>query len=97
MTMEEFFHRYRPSEITQSKGMYSFLPRTPLLRLVCETPNSNRNWKSRYFFIQWDDWMCHPYNQEYMPMEKTWGIMPLSGMCPSVLGFILYYLFCLIF
>ena len=30
-TMEEFFHRYHPSEITQSKGMYSFLPRTLLL------------------------------------------------------------------
>ena len=47
--MEEFFHCYYPDEITQSKGMYSFVPRSPLLRLVCETPDSNRNWKSRYF------------------------------------------------
>ena len=47
--MEEFFHCYYPDEITQSRGMYSFVPRSPVLRLVCETPDSNWNWKSRYF------------------------------------------------
>jgi len=51
ITMEEFFHCYRPSEITQSRGMYTFVPRSLLLRLVSDTPNSNRNWKSHYFFI----------------------------------------------
>lgn len=51
MAVEEFFHYYRPSEIVQSKGMYSFLPRKPSLRLVCETLDSNRNWKSQYFFL----------------------------------------------
>ena len=55
MTVEEFFHCYRPSEITQSKSMYSFVPKSLLLRLVCDTPDSNRDWKSRYFFIQDDD------------------------------------------
>ena len=43
LTVQEFLHCYRPDEIAQSKGMYSFVPRSPLLRLVCETPNSNRN------------------------------------------------------
>ena len=28
--------------------------------------------------------MCHLGNQEYMPVNKTWGIMPLSSMYPSV-------------
>ena len=55
MTVEEFFHCYRPSEIFQSRGMYSFLPRKPSLRPVCETPDSNRNWKSRCFFLEGDD------------------------------------------
>ena len=74
--VEDFFHCYCPSEITQLRGMYSFLSRrSPLLRLVCETTNSNRNWKSRYFFIQWDNWMCHSGDQEYMLVEKTWGII----------------------
>ena len=43
MMMEEFFHYYRPSEITQSKDMYNFLPRKLALRLVCKTPDLNRN------------------------------------------------------
>ena len=55
LIMEDFFHCYRPSKITQSRGMYIFLLRSLLLRLVCETLDSNRNWKSRYFFIQGDD------------------------------------------
>ena len=71
MTMEEFFHCHRPFEIVQSKGMYSFLSKGPSLRLVCETPDSYRNWKSRYFFIQGDGWMCHPDDQKYMPVDKT--------------------------
>ena len=42
--------------------------------------------------------MCQPNNQEYMTIDKTWGIMPKSGMCSSVaLGFILYFLFRLAF
>ena len=93
MTVEEFFHYYHSSEIVQSKGMYSFLPRKPSHRLVCETPDSNRNWKSRYFFLQGDDWMCQHEDQEYMPVDKTWGIMPLSSRCLSVLNLVCYYLF----
>ena len=31
--------------------------------------------------------MCHPNDQEYMPIDKTWDIMPLSDMCLFVLGF----------
>ena len=69
--VDEFFHCYHPSEIVQSKGMYSFLPRKSTLRLVCKTLNSNRNWKNRYFFLQGDDKMCHPNDQEYKPVDKT--------------------------
>ena len=55
LIVEEFFHCYHLSEILQSNGMYSFVPRSPLLRLVSDTLNFNRNWKSRYFFIQGDE------------------------------------------
>ena len=71
MMVEEFFHCYRPSEIVQSKWMYSFLPRKSSLKLMCETLDLNRNWKSRYFFDEGDDWMCHPDNHEFMPVDKT--------------------------
>ena len=36
--------------------------------------------------------MCHPDDQEYMPMDKTWGIMPPSGMYLPVLGLYLLLL-----
>ena len=87
LTVEEFFHCYRPAKIAQSKGMYSFVPRSPLLRLVCETLDSNKNWKSRYFFMEGDEWMCHPGDNEYMPIDTTWGIMPPFGMYPSIFRF----------
>lgn len=51
LIVDEFFHCYRPSKIVKSRGIYSFLPRKPLLRLVYKTPDSNWNWKNQYFFI----------------------------------------------
>ena len=89
LIVEEFFHCYRPIETVQSKGMYSFMPRSSLQRLVCDTPDSNRNQKSRYFFMEGDEWMCHPGDQECMPIDKTQGIMPLSGMHPFVFRFLI--------
>ena len=68
--MGEFLHCYHPTEITQLRGMYSFMPRSLLLRLVCDTPNSNRNWKSRYFFMEGDEWMCRLGDNEYMPSTQ---------------------------
>ena len=85
LTVWEFLHCYCPDEISQSKGMYSFVPRSLLLRLVCETLDSNRNWKSRYFFMEGDEWICHPDDNEFMPVNTIWG-MPLSGMYPSMFG-----------
>ena len=64
--VEEFFQCYRPTEVTQSKGMYNFTPRSPLLRLICENPDSNRDWKSHYFFLEGDEWMCHPSDNEFI-------------------------------
>ena len=90
LTVKEFFHCYRPDEIVQSKGMYSFVHKSPLLRLVCETLDSNRNWKSRYFFMEGDEWVCHPSDTDHMPFDTTWGIPHSSGMNPSI--FVLYFL-----
>lgn len=43
LTVEEFFHCYSPSKIIKSKGIYSFLPRKSVLKLVCDTHDSNQN------------------------------------------------------
>ena len=80
LTVQEFLHCYRPIEIDKSKGMYSFVPRSSLLRLAYETSDSNRNWKNWYFFLEGDEWICRPRDTEHMPVNTTWGILPLSGM-----------------
>ena len=84
LTVWEFLNYYRPNEIDKSRGMYSFIPRSPLLRLVYKTPNSNRNWKSNYFFLEGNEWMGRPGDTEFIPVNTTWGILHLSGMHPSV-------------
>ena len=55
LTVREFLHCYYPDEIDKSRGMYSFVPRIPLLKVIYETPNSNRDWKRRYFFLEGND------------------------------------------
>ena len=30
--------------------------------------------------MEGDKWMCHLGDQDCMPIDKTWGIMPPSGM-----------------
>ena len=74
LIVREFLHCYRPDEIDKSRGMYSFAPRKSVLKVIYETPDSNRDWKSRYFFLEGDGWMCHPGETDFMPVDKTWGI-----------------------
>ena len=83
LTVQEFLHCYHPDEIDKLRGMYSFVPRNLLLKVIFETPDSNRDWKSRYFFQEDDEWMCRPGDMEHMPVDTTWGILPLSSMQPS--------------
>ena len=80
LTVREFLHCYRPDEIDKSKGMYSFVPRKSILKVISETPDSNCDWKNRYFFLEGDGWMCHLGEMGYMPIDKTWGILDLSGI-----------------
>ena len=43
LTVREFLHCYRPEEIDKSRGMYSFIPKKSVLKVIFETPNSNRD------------------------------------------------------
>ena len=63
LTVREFLHCYRSDEIDKSRGMYSFVPRSPLLKVIYETPDSNRDRKSRYFFLEGDT--------DHMPVDTT--------------------------
>jgi len=51
ITLDEFFWCYRPQHIVSSQGIYHFSVRKKELRLVSNMPNSNRNWKGKYFFV----------------------------------------------
>ena len=71
LTVQEFLHCYRSDEIDKSKGMYSFVLRKSFLKVIYETLDSNSDWKSRYFFLEGDDWMCHLGETDHMPVDKT--------------------------
>ena len=83
LTVREFLHCYHLDEIDRSRGMYSFVPRRSLLKVIYDTPDSNRDWKSRYFFLEGDGWMCRPGDTEHMLVDTTWGILHPSSMHPS--------------
>ena len=83
LTVWEFLHCCRPDEIEKSRGMYSFASRSPLLKVIFETPDSNRDWKSRYFFLEGNEWMGCLGDTEHMPVDTTWGILHPSNMHPS--------------
>ena len=84
LIVREFLHCYRPDEIDKSKGMYSFVPRKSVLKVIYETPDSNRDWKNCYFFLEGDGWMCHPGETDFMPVDKTWGILDPSNIYISI-------------
>ena len=71
LTVREFLHCYHPDEIDRSRGIYSFASRSLLLKVIFETPDSNRDWKSRYSFLEGDGWMSHLGEKEYMPVDTT--------------------------
>ena len=48
-------------------------------------PDSNKNWKGRYFFVKESDWVCYPEEWDTMPygFDNTWGIIKDSGLMLS--------------
>ena len=91
LTVREFLHCYRLDEIDKSKGMYSFVPRKSVLKVIYETPDSNCDWKSRYFFLEGDGWMCHPGEMDYVPVDKTWGILDPSGTYTRHVVYVVFF------
>ena len=82
LTLDEFFYCYRPHHIASSKGTYHFTFREKDLKLVSNMPNSNRNWKSRYIFVEGTDWVCRQEEWVTMPcgyFDSTWAFVRDSG------------------
>ena len=82
LTLDEFFYCYRPHHIASSKGTYHFTFREKDLKLVSDMPDSNRNWKSRYFFVEGTDCVCHQEEWVMMPrgyFDNTWAFVRESS------------------
>ena len=86
LSLDEFFYCYRPQHKVSAKGTYHFAPREKSLRLVFDMPDSNRNWKNRFFFVKGTDWVCRPGEWDTLPggyFDNTWAYIRESG-CPLV-------------
>lgn len=70
-----------PSRYPHQRFIYHFLARKPSLSLVLDMPDSNKNWKNRYFFIQGTEWVCRPEVWTSIPdgFDNTWGIIKEFG------------------
>ena len=82
LTLDEFFYCYRPHHISSSKRTYHFAVREKDLKLVFDMPDSNRNWKSRFFFVEGTDWVCREKEWATMPhgyFDNTWAYVKESG------------------
>ena len=52
------------------------------LKLVSDMLDSNRNWKSRYFFVEGTDWVCRQEEWVTMPrgyFDNTWAFVRESS------------------
>lgn len=51
------------------------------LRLVFDMPNSNRDWKGRYFFVQGSNWVCRSDKWDSMldGFDNTWEVLEKAG------------------
>ena len=70
------------------KGTYHFTIREKVLRLVYDMPDSNRNWKGRYFFVKGTDWVYRQEEWEMMPhgyFDNTWAFVRDSGQSRKLL------------
>ena len=82
LTLDEFFYCYRPHHISSSKGTYHFSIREKDLKLVFDMPDSNRNWNSRFFFVEGIDWVCREEEWAMVPrgyFDNSWAFVRESG------------------
>ena len=58
------------------------LPSGRDLKLVSDMPESNRNWKNRFFFVEGTNWVCREEEWATMPhgyFDNTWAYVKESG------------------
>ena len=80
LTVDEFLYCYKPSEINQSLGFYQFIARGKDYRLIKSLVTSDRNWKTKFFFVS-GFWAGRPIEVGRDPFPPYTG--ELENLCPE--------------
>ena len=91
--MDESLYCYNPFEIYQSQGFYQFIARGSNYRLVKSLPTSDRNLKTKFFFIS-GFWAGNPVEvirDPFPPYNGEIGNLHPEGMS---LFYSSFYIFC---
>jgi len=99
LTVDEFLYCYKPSEINQSLGFYQFTARGKDCRLIKSLVTSDRNWKTKFFFVSsfWARLPVEVGKNLFAPYTRELGNLCLEGMfIIIILLFLLYILFIII-
>ena len=72
LTVDKFLFCYKPSEINQPLGFYQFTARGTNCRLIKSLVSSDRNWKTKFFFIS-SFWVGNPVKIVRIHLPLTLG------------------------
>ena len=90
LTMDEFLYCYKPSEINQSFSFYQFTAREKDYRLIKSLVTSDRNWKTKFFFVS-GFWVGRPIEVDQDPFPQYTG--ELGNLRPEGMPMVITSLF----
>ena len=92
LTVDEFLYYYKPSEINQSNGFYSFTARGNDFRLIKSLASSDRNWKTEFIFVSgfWAGNLVDVGRDPFAPYIRDLGNLHPEG---TSFPFLLFFLF----
>ena len=84
LTVNKFLYCYKPSEISQSLSFYQFSARGTICRLIKSLLMSDRNWKTKFFFVSgfWAENPVEVGRDPFPPYTGEIGNLCLEGMLP---------------
>ena len=95
LTVDEFLYCYKLSKISQSLGFYQFTAREKDYRLIKSLVTSDRNWKTKFFFVS-GFWAGHPIKVDRDPFPpytgKVGNLRPEGMLVPTLLFNLHFYL-----